>query len=378
MGSRVRLCAAFVGSLVFAGACGGGEGAVIVFDSVPSTTSTTASLTTDPTSTPTTDVAQPQLGPWVDVTGNLAGMASECGNMSYVGANPGRDQVIAGVAAQGLWEVAGDGQWTRLGAGGAPIRNRTGAIVFDPESPNQFWESGPYGGAGAFRTTDGGQTFQALGDIAHLDGISVDLSDPSRRTLLAGAHERSDLYRSTDGGASWSNVGPNLPPGVGFATQPLVLDAQRHLVGTSSSAEAGIFLTTDGGATWKRVASGGFAGLPFVASDGSLYWVGGGGLVRSTDQGESWRLVTGGDILASYNIVELPDGRLASLGRRNLIVSDDQGATWRGLGPALPTDGGYGLAFSEPRNAIFAWQFDCGDVVPAGSVQRLDLTPPAG
>ena len=237
-----------------------------------------------------------------------------------------------------------------------------------------------YNGPGAFHTTDGGKTFQALGQISHLDGISVDLSDPPRRTLLAGSHERADLFRSSDGGASWTNIGPNLPAQIGYASQPLVLDAQRYLLGTYSAKGAGVFLSTDGGATWNLVQAGGVAGPPLVASDGSIYWAleGGAGLIRSNDSGATWKLVTGPGLLASSNLVELPDGRLASVSAEHVIVSDDGGATWRGLGPQIPTKGAIGLTYSGQRNAIYIWQWDCGNTVPPGSVQRLDLTPAVG
>ena len=387
LGRPLTLLSAAVCAMLALAACGGGGSPPVVFDSSPSAISTTAGGPTDSSSTASTesiitptDAALPQLGPWVDATANLAGMASECGNMYYVGASPTQDLVIAGVALQGLWaNDAATGQWARLGTAGAQIMNRTASIVFDPDVPNRLWESGHYSGAGAFRSTDGGKTFQALGAITHLDALSVDLSDPQRRTLLAGSHERADLYRSTDGGATWTNLASRLPAGIGFVSQPLVLDAKRHLVGTSNADGSGIFLSTDGGSTWQQVAKQGVAGLPLVARDRSIYWpVKGGGLVRSTDDGATWTLVTGGGVLASYDLVELPDGRLVSAGATHLIISDDQGVTWRALGPEFPTKGAYGVAYSDARHAVFIWQWDCGNKVQPGSVQRLDVSPLTG
>ena len=69
----------------------------------------------------------PSEGQWVNVTSNLAGMASECGNMSYVSAKPNEDLVIAGVAQRGLWGSRDGGvSWHRLGSnrGSATVKNR--------------------------------------------------------------------------------------------------------------------------------------------------------------------------------------------------------------------------------------------------------------
>jgi photosystem II stability/assembly factor-like uncharacterized protein len=159
-----------------------------------------------------------------------------------------------------------------------------------------------------------------------------------------------------------------------------VLDSQHYLLGTYNAPGSAILSSTDGGVTWKQVFAGGVAGPPLVASDGSIYWPleSGRGLVHSTDGGATWILVTGRGVLASYNAVQLADGRLASVSKTHLVVSDDGGTTWRGLGPALPPNGAYGLAYSQARNSIYIWQWDCGTKVPAGAVQRLDLTPSAG
>jgi photosystem II stability/assembly factor-like uncharacterized protein len=158
------------------------------------------------------------------------------------------DPDIVYVAAQGhLWAHAGemglfrttDGgdTWVRLG-GGLPDDGRTGAtdLVMDPRDPKvlyvAFWErirfphkflsGGPNGGV--FKSTDGGESWTRLtnglpsGDIGKI-GLTVSLSNPDVVMAIVehgfqpepGDEAYDDMtrlgtgiYRSEDAGASWS------------------------------------------------------------------------------------------------------------------------------------------------------------------------------
>src|ERR1043165_9999036 len=82
---------------------------------------------------------------WVNVTGNLADMPSECGNMCLLSAVPGQDRIIAGIAKRGLWQTTDGGStWTALGqgAGSDTVVNRPSRILYDPARSEVFWESG--------------------------------------------------------------------------------------------------------------------------------------------------------------------------------------------------------------------------------------------
>jgi photosystem II stability/assembly factor-like uncharacterized protein len=259
------------------------------------------------------------------------------------------------------------------------ITNRPSSITYDPSHPNTFWESGIYNSGGVYETMDNGVTFKQLGNLIHTDFVSVDLSDPARRTLLSGRHETSNLYRSGDGGATWVDISSTLPAGIGYTTSPLVVNARVHLLGTATVPGSGVFRTTDGGATWSRVFQGGVAGPALVAkSDGAIYWLlaDGNGLIRSTDQGLTWQTVVGpGRISTSTgSLIELPDGRLATLGGY-VIVSADHGVTWQAVGPPLPYSP-TGMIYAPFRKAFYVWRFDCnvgGDTsVKPDAIERLD------
>ena len=272
-----------------------------------SSTTTPPATTTSPSST---------AGQWVPATTNLTGLASECGNMSLVSARQGPGHAHRRHRSAGSLGDQHDGSttWRLLsghGPGSATIINRPSSITYDPSHPNTFWESGIYNGGGAYETPDNGTTFKQLGDLTHSDSVSVDLSDPARRTLLSGRHEASNLYRSADGGATWVDLSSKLPSSVGYTSWPLIINSQVHLLGTTAGAASGVFRTVDGGATWSRVYQGAVSGPPLVAkSDGAIYWLldRGGGMIKSTDQGTTWQVVTRtGPISSSASsLIELP------------------------------------------------------------------------
>jgi len=327
-----------------------------------------------PLAAPPTD-AFFQASKWANVTGNLANMASECGNLTLLSQPPGSDTIIAGVARQGLWANRSASLWSRLGTGtgSAAITHRPSWITYDPAHPGVFWESGIYGEGGIYQTTNNGNTFRQLGSITHNDYVSVDFRDPGRRTLLASGHEQSNMvWRSADGGETWTNVGVNLPPNTNASMAPLVVSAQTYLVNSTAagSGTPGIYRTTNGGASWQQVAPAGPHGPPLVASNGAIYWPAGDKLLRSTNSGATWSQVGSG--LQTVPPIELPNGRLVSVGSTNLLVSADAGVTWSPVGPPLPYAPS-GVIYSPRRQAFFIWRWDCGQTVPPDAIMKLEV-----
>jgi len=329
-------------------------------------------------------------GAWVNATDGLVGLSSECGNMSLVSARPNIPGMIASVARQGLWAddaPPGTDTWTKLGTGpgSATITNRASSIVYDPLKPTTFWESGIYNGGGVYRTDDGGLTFTQLGDISHTEAVSIDFTDPARKTLLAGKHEDASLSRSTDGGATWTDIASTLPPDTGFSTGPLVIDSRTFVLGTNHGDAPGVFRSTDGGASWTRVFDEGVTALPLVTSDGAIYWVTqtSAAVIKSIDKGATWTVVTKDGTLApqATSLIPLPGGAIASLGSTTIIVSADGGVTWEPLGPDLPFVP-TGMTYSAWRTAFYVWHFDCDfstdDPIQPNSIMRLDYVPADG
>lgn len=394
MVTRGRAIAAASVAIVAVGlsGCGGGDSAELSIElsSIPPTTRVTVEATSPPFTVPPLVTASPadnaaslppvDVGEWEPVVFNLQGMSSECGNVAFASLAD-RDLLIAGIALNGLFAMpSAGGEWTALGgAGGDDITNRMMGIVTDPANPATFWESGNYGGGGGvYRTDDNGATFRRVGDVTHVDYLGVDFADPDRGTLLAGAHEQSILYRSTDGGGTWNEM-PGLPADVGYAASPFVIDAQTYLLGTFNGTNSGVFKTSDGGATWTKAFDGPVVGAP-VARDGRIQWLvaSGAGVITSTDDGTTWAMADSRGAIHSnaVQLIGLPDGQLAAVGGDHIVVTTDDGARWTEIGPPLPYTP-TGIGYSATRGAFYVSQFACSfeddNPVAANAIMRFDV-----
>ncbi len=125
---------------------------------------------------------------------------------------------------------------------------------------------------GVFRSKDGGKTWQKI-LFANADAGAVDLIlDPInprviyastwriRRTpySLESGGEGSALWKSTDGGDTWTNLmdKKGMPKGpigiIGVTASPVVRDRVWAIV---EAEEGGVFRSDDGGETWQRINS---------------------------------------------------------------------------------------------------------------------------
>lgn len=315
---------------------------------------------------------------WVDATANLVGLESECGNVHYLFANPLRNELYVGIAARGMFKLDESGEWTPMGdsAQSASITNRPTWIEYDQANPDRFWQAGIYGD-GVYRTDDGGSTFARQGDVSHVDFLSTDVNDPDRRTMLAGGHEDRIVYLSRDAGASWTDIAASLPDGVGFTEFPVVVDETTFLVGSRRGENAGIYRSTDGGESWSVVHQGGISGAPVVDGD-NIYWLSEQGpLVVSRNGGETFDVQATGIGGNAVTLSQLGDGRLLTHDDGNVLVSADAGASWAPIGPALPFTPN-GVVMTSDQSAVYAWSFTCtfgdGSPVLENSIIRLDIT----
>ena len=124
---------------------------------------------------------------------------------------------------------------------------------------------------GVYKTTDGGATWQRVlykSDKAGATDISVDVTNPDviyasiweawRRSWgMSSGGEDSGLWKSTDGGESWTEITGNIglaegPVGkIGVAVSPA--NPNRVWVLIEHEPDGGVWRSDDAGATWERV-----------------------------------------------------------------------------------------------------------------------------
>ena len=149
---------------------------------------------------------------------------------------------------------------------------RSGSWIADfavPESPPEahlytFYVAGRNGGL--WKTTNNGTTFEPLfddQDVFSIGDIALAPSNPDilwvgtgEHTTARSAYWGDGVYKSTDGGKTWKNMGLKDTHHIGrilvHPTNPDVVyvAAEGHLF--SDNEERGVFKTSDGGKTWKK------------------------------------------------------------------------------------------------------------------------------
>jgi photosystem II stability/assembly factor-like uncharacterized protein len=215
---------------------------------------------------------------------------------------------------RGLWEHPHRPTW-QPGGGGLCLHT----ILIDPRDPKRVLVAISTGGV--YLTDDGGETWRAsnkgvraefmpedqrypeYGQCVHK--VSRDAANPDRFFL----QNHFGLYRSDDGGATWTDIANGVPSDFGFPVVahpqkgdtayilPLIADVKRW----TTDAACRVYRTTDAGASWQPLT----CGLPqqdayvtvlrdAFTTDGAepagLYFgTRGGEVYASHDDGESWQ-----------------------------------------------------------------------------------------
>ncbi|MGH8316629.1 MAG: glycosyl hydrolase [Steroidobacteraceae bacterium] len=212
-------------------------------------------------------------------SGNIGAMAIAPSNpkIIYVGTGDSapRNTVLTG---EGLYKSTDGGKnWKYIGLGATHIISW---ILVDPSNPavvyvaalGHLFASNPE--RGVFKSTDGGKTWKKIlyvNDGTGAISLAMDPSDPQvlyaamwqmsrKHWTFSSGGPGSGLYKSTDGGANWTNIShrPGLPSGifgkVGVAVAPSRPNVVYALIQANYKGQAGgLFRSDDAGQSWKLI-----------------------------------------------------------------------------------------------------------------------------
>lgn len=146
------------------------------------------------------------------------------------------------------------GAWNFLGP--SNFAGRTRALAADPTDANVLY-AGAAGG-GVWKTIDGGASWTPLTDLLPVLSVNALAIDPANPSIvyagtgegfvnLDAINDPAGIFKSTDGGASWNPAGAIVSNVHEIAVSPN--DSQRIW----AAADDGIYRSTDGGSNWNRV-----------------------------------------------------------------------------------------------------------------------------
>jgi photosystem II stability/assembly factor-like uncharacterized protein len=284
-------------------------------------------------------------------------------------------------------------KWRNVG----PFRGGRSNTITGVAGNDQRYYAG-YTGGGVWRTDDAGISWHNVSDGFFKTGsigmISVSESDPNVIYVGTGEHAvrgvmttyGDGVYKSTDGGKTWKNMGLEKTRHIsGIAINPhnpdvVYVAAQGAVHGLN--AERGVYKSTDGGASWTKVLyindSTGISSLQMDMSNPRILYAAawehrrypwtvvsggpGSGIWKSVDEGKTWERLKDG-LPEKMGKIGLAVSRAnpqrvfaiveTDRDKAGLYRSDDGGKTWslHGQGADLVSRAWYYIKVcADPKN----------------------------
>lgn len=286
-------------------------------------------------------------------TGSIGALAVAPSNpdVMYAGSGEGLRRPDLSIG-DGMYRSADAGKtWTHLGLRDAQQIN---GIAVDPRDSQRVFVAalghpyGPNAERGLYRSTDGGTSWQkVLGSGVDQGAVEVRIDPKNPDTVYAAlwssrngpwnlvqVYERypeGGLYKSTDGGTTWTQLHGGLPTGagrIGFTIAPS--QPSRLYAIVEKPDGCGVYRSDDAGATWaqqnteERVCgrTEDFAGITADPQDPDVVYSANIQTYRSVDGAKTWTGIKGAPGGDDYHTIWI-----APQDRNLILLASDQGAT---------------------------------------------------
>ncbi|HKK74763.1 MAG TPA: hypothetical protein VJ953_06815 [Saprospiraceae bacterium] len=267
----------------------------------------------------------------------------------YVGMGEHAPRGVMTSHGDGMYKSTDGGQtWRHLGLKETQHISR---IRIHPKNPDIVYVAaqgqlyGPNEERGIYKSTDGGQTWNKVLYVDDRTGgveLSMDTRDPNILYAAMWEHQRlpwkvisggpgSGLYKSMDGGQTWTELTEGLPEEKGkmaISVSPANNQKVYALIESDSDQEkGGLFVSNNAGKSWSRISADHrlvqrawyYIEVFADPQDENTVYVLSASALRSIDGGKTWEVLSGthGDYHDLWINPDNPD---------NLCIANDGGA----------------------------------------------------
>ncbi len=287
----------------------------------------------------------------------------------YAGATRGGSEPVLYKSADGglTWTGSDTGMPANFTVYGgfnySTIQASVKALVVDPSNPNVLY-AGFSSGSGIYKSTNGGaswfavtnglpQLFFAGGRVVGALAVDPHHSQTVFAALGALNNGAGAIYRSADGGNTWSNVLAGGNGSVGFVS--VAIDPVNSLnIYAANNSYGGFYKSADGGNTWTNLNSGlpvsdSVESIAINPANPNIIYVGtfASGVYESMDGGTNWT-VTGQSFYGFPSLVFNPADPNTLYGAevyqgynyQGVIVSTNAGTNWTSMNTGIPSQSG--------------------------------------
>ncbi|MGI9467053.1 MAG: WD40/YVTN/BNR-like repeat-containing protein [Rubripirellula sp.] len=305
--------------------------------------------------------------PWMPVGPRIQGGKIE----SIWSVKQRKSTLYAGAGSGNLWKSVNNGTtWKPVFENESTFS--VSVVTVSDKDPNLVWVGtgephmarSSYAGTGVFKSIDGAKTWTHMGltDTHHIGRVLIDPKDSNVVYVAALGHQYSynqqrGVFKTIDGGETWKNVlfisemvgvvDVAIDPSDNQTLYAVAWERDRKAWNNVVAGPgSGIYKSTDAGETWKLMTKGlptgekvGRMGIAVAPSNPNVLYIicdhrgVGGEVYRSDDKGESWRKTHEGNVKTGIGydfclIRVLPDNadEIFICGF-NLLYSSDAGKT---------------------------------------------------
>ena len=184
---------------------------------------------------------------------------------------------------------------------------------------------------GVLKSIDNGASWTRINNGLTDPTIDFLFVDPNNPDVVLAATEFGGMFRTADGGQTWSRVSPSAP------VSSIISISAGILAGTGR----GIELSTDGGLTWTLIQATNSPVRCMATGNGNIIaGLGGGDVIYKSSAGSTWLTVATNPNFSVWDITIDPvDPRIAfyirAQGPGPLAVqrTTDSGTTWQTITP---------------------------------------------